>query len=344
MKEELQRMLDILISFLGEPKSNYIDIESSLSFEFNCPRCAEENGFIEDNKYNLSINLSRGGGLFNCWKCSTHHDEMKGKIYKLFKLYGNENLWNEYKECVKRIRESDLYLLHFDKEDFNVESEEEIQELMLPTNFRKFKREDKTNYKFVKYLQDRGIGWDIIENYNMGYTDYNPNNKIVSNRIIIPSYNDFDEINYWTGRSIYPSSSYKYFNTNVERKKIIFNENKICWDNNIILCEGPFDSIVLPNSIPLLGKSLTQDFVLYQKLFEKANANIIIFLDGDEVGRLAAHEVYKKLNHGRLYNRIRYINTNDAELDPSEIYKRWGYKGIIHYIRQAKKINEIFLL
>ena len=342
MIENLQRMLDILSSFLGKPKNDYIDINGNLSFEFNCPKCAEENNNIEDNKYNLSITLSKGGGIFQCWKCSTHHDEMKGKIYKLFKLYGNESLWHEYKEYVNNIRSSELYKLHFNNDDFLLQNNTELEnELDFPKTFVSLKQ--KKNYKALEYLRKRGIDWSIIDKYNIGFTEWDKESPYLSNRIVIPSYNEFDELNYWTGRDFSGKAKQKYQNPKIERKNIIFNEKLINWDSDIVLCEGPFDAIVLPNAIPLLGKSINEDFKIYQALYERANANIIIFLDGDEVGEKASLELYKKLNVGNLYNRLRKVN-NNTMLDPSEIYSKWGKKGILYYLNHSQKINELLLL
>lgn len=342
MKTYLQRMIDILSEFLGKPKSDYIDVNSSLSFEFNCPRCAEENGYVVDGKYNLGINLVKGGGLFNCWKCSTHSNDMKGKIYKLFKMYGNENLWEEYKYCLKQIRETELYKLNFSSNDFKIEDEIEQEDLKLPDTYTKFNDKLKNTLAYC-YLKGRGIDDLIIEKYNIGYTKWDNGYPILSNRIVIPSYNEFGILNYWVSRDFSGKSRMKYLNPKVEKKNIIFNEGNINWDNDITLCEGAFDAIVIPNSIPLLGKSLEKDYKLHQMLFKKANGNINILLDGDEVGTKAAFEVYKNLNYGRLYNKIRYIHLPN-DLDPSKVFELYGRKGIMYYLSQSIKINPIYLI
>ena len=100
--------------------------------------------------------------------------------------------------------------------------------------------------------------------------------------IIIPSYNALGELNYWVGRDYLPPmrnehskvlngvsqiiphtySRLKYDNPKVEKKNIIFNEEKIQWDADITLVEGPFDHIVVPNSVPLLGKALNKEYKL----------------------------------------------------------------------------------
>ena len=335
--QEIYKLKSILDSFLGDSKK---DLDDSFQLQYPCPKCREDNGEKENRKFNLEISLSKQ--LFNCWKCSSIHDEMHGSIIKLIKLYGNETILREYKETIYSLRQSKLYEVSFDKNDFNIDTTVfERETVKLPSNFKKFNREAYNASKAIDYLTNRGIDWDIIDFYNIGYTMYDENNKQVSSRIIIPSFNKFGELNYWTGRDYLGfDKRQKYYNPQIERKDIIFNEEKIQWDADITLVEGPFDHIVVPNSIPLLGKVLKTDFKLYQELISKSNANINIFLDSDAVEDVK--KIYKVLNHNRLYNKIRWIPTSD-DLDPSKIFELYGYKGIVEHLRKAEKINEIFL-
>lgn len=337
MQEYLKALTAILISFLGEPKN---EISKDTQLQFSCPRCIEEKGIGEKNKYNLEVNLRLG--LFHCWSCGQSHEDMQGSIKKLIRMYGTKDDYRHYKEIIYEMKSSSLYKLHFDENDFNIEyGSATVKEVELPPNFKKLTTTQYTK-KALKYLLDRGIGWDIINDFHIGFTKYDENNKQVSSRIVIPSFNKYGELNYWTGRDFTSlDKRQKYFNPKVERKNLIFNEEKINWDCDITLVEGPFDSIVVPNSVPLLGKVLTTDFKLYQELVTKANANINIFLDGDAYEDVK--KIYKLLNHNKLYNRIRYIPLTE-ELDPSLIYQYWGKKGIIHFLRGAKKIKEVELL
>ena len=50
-------------------------------------------------------------------------------------------------------------------------------------------------------------------------------------------------------------------------------------------------------------------------------------------------KIYSLLNHDRLYNKIRIIETNLGK-DPSDIYKDYGYKGVLNCLRNAKKIPD----
>ncbi len=333
--EEIKKLKSILDVILGESKQ---ELDDSMQLEYPCPCCIEKYGQGEIPKYNLSISISKC--LFQCWKCTSEDEDMKGSIIKLIRKYGNETLLNEYKKTIREIRESNFYKLNFSSDDFNIDTSIiERDEIRLPKSFKRFEK-GKDDYKQqFKYLANRGLNWDIIDRYNIGYTTReNDEYKKYSYRIIIPSYDEFGKLNYWVGRDYLPNGLRpKYSNPKAEKKEIIFNEDKIEWNADITLVEGAFDHIVVPNSIPLLGKSLGTDYKLYWDLLTKANANINIFLDNDIEDN--GKDIYALLNHGRLYDKIRYIQS-DLGKDPSEIFNQYGYKGIVNALRTARQIPE----
>lgn len=331
---EFQRMYSILIAFLGEAKGGFDGEHTQL--QFGCPHCAEKHGDRELQKYNLECNFF----VFHCWKCASEDDdEMHGSVFKLIKLYGNEQLYKDYKECVISLKESKLYNIDF-ANDFKVDLSQ-IDEVKLPNGFRPFKEDRFYPPQAMEYIQKRGITWDIIHEYNLGFTTYSEDDKIASNRIIIPSYNKFGELNYWTGRDFTNNPKrQRYYNPKTERKSLIFNEEKIQWDADINIVEGPFDHLVVPNSIPLLGKALNKDYKLFWELLTKANANINIFLDGDAYDTVI--ETYKALNHGRLYNKIRYVPIK-KENDPSLLFQLGGNRAILEHLKNAQQIKEVYL-
>ena len=334
---EINRMYDILVSFLGDSKNG---LDNSLQLQFSCPKCQERDGYQEKNKYHLEVNLA--SGVYHCWKCSSIDEDMQGTVYKLIRKYGNPELLRQYKDAVNEFKQTSLYELKFTENDFKSDYADKIDDgLALPKEYIKFQigKNDKT--KAFIYLKERGIDFDIIENYHIGYTSYNPENRKVSNRIILPSFDEFGNLNYWTGRDFTNNEKrQRYDNPKVDRKSIIFNEEKIVWNADITLVEGPFDSIVVPNSIPLLGKQLNNEYKLYHELFNKANANINIFLDGDAIE--TSKKLYSQLNQGRLKDKIRfiYVPIDENDLDPSKIFQLWGRNGIVKYIKSAKKIKK----
>ena len=338
---ELEKLYNILTVFLGESKNGYS--EGQMQYQFPCPHCIEKYGYQEARKYNLEVSFTKGG-VYQCWKCSSEGDDiMHGSIKKLIRLFGNEKLLDEYVNVIHSIRNSELYKLHFSDFDKAIIEKEELK---FPSTFKLFKKDEKNHYGALKYLQNRGIGWDIIERFKIGYTLREEDDKMkkYSYRVIIPSYNSIGELNYWVGRDYLPKNPKfertKYSNPKAEKKEIIFNEDRIQWDADITLVEGAFDHIVVPNSIPLLGKALDKDYKLYWDIVSRCNGNVNIMLDADAYQ--SVKEIYKLLNHGRLYNKIRYIPIEEGE-DPSSLYQKGGYKKIAEHLANAQQIKDIFL-
>lgn len=324
-----QKLIDILSSFLGEYKQT-----SDVQLQFNCPQCALDKGVTSDGKFNLEVNLAIN--KFNCWSCGEVNN-MHGSIFKLISKYGNSTLLSEYKKELLTLKYSNLYNLPILEKITNAEDLYFFtDEISLPYGFTKIQTLSKTPRRVFEYLTSRGITDEIVKEYSIGYTMYHDKYKSTSSRIVLPSYDKFGELNYWVGRD-YTSlpKRMKYMNPKVDKKSIIFNEKLIQWDADLNIVEGPFDSIVVPNSIPLLGKILRPDFQLFQTIFERCNANINIFLDGDAFENVKV--LYKTLNIGKLYNRIRYIPTS-IELDPSKIHELYGKQGIIDHLRNAKQL------
>jgi DNA primase len=69
------------------------------------------------------------------------------------------------------------------------------------------------------------------------------------------------------------------------------------------LVEGVFDGLFLNNSIPMLGKHMSE--LLFETIYKKAKANVIICLDGDAWEN--AVKLYHELNGGDLYDKIKIL-------------------------------------
>ncbi len=91
----------------------------------------------------------------------------------------------------------------------------------------------------------------------------------------------------------------KYKNPEVDKENLIWNEHLINWDEPIYIVEGAFDSIFLDNSIPMLGKYMTQN--LFNRLYNSAK-KIIIVLDPD--AWTDAEKLFHKLNCGKLMGKV----------------------------------------
>ena len=324
------KLITLLTSFLG----NY-GKHCGEWYSFNCPCCAEISGVECDNKHNLEINVEPDKMIFHCWKCGESNN-MKGRLSNLIKRYGGNNVYSEYKEIINEYKSTQLFTL--DKNYNLINDIVTTEAIKLPQSFKPLTKNDKNGKIAYEYLKERGIDWNLIEKFNIGYigNDYNIDFSM-KNRIVIPSYNEFCDLNYWVGRDYTGQSKLRYKNPKLEKKCFVFNEKYINWYEDITLVEGVFDHIVVPNSIPLLGKNLDNTFIHYNKLLEKSRSNINIFLDDDAL--INAKKIYKLLNNTNLRNKIRLIECTEG-YDASLIYQEFGSKGIIDTLRSAKKISE----
>jgi DNA primase len=273
--DEFDVILEILSDFLGDPKKVY---EHSSQVAYNCPNCDGD-----ENKGNLEINIEKG--VFKCWSCES--EGTHGTVGKLFDLYGNSQLKKEY-EIIR-------------PDEFK-KVEKKVEKLRLPDSYTLFK-DSSPRYPIrnqaYNYLKNRGITDEMIEKYNIGFCDTGSH----SGRIVIPSYNKKGELNYYIARSWDVNSRAKYKNPKTPKDEIIFNENLIKWSMDIYLVEGAFDSVFKSNSIPMLGKHMST--LLFETLYDRAKANIIIALDGDAYD--SALKLYYTLNGGELYGRIKIV-------------------------------------
>ena len=284
MLDDKEILLDILCEILGDPEKVY---DSKLQYGYNCPECG-----LEERKGNLEVSLEKH--LFHCWACGdvngTH-----GTLGKLIDKYGNK----KQKKIYNLLQPEELK-----------PKEKQKNKLKLPEGFTLFK-DSSLVYPIRKqaynYLIKRGITDNIIEKYGIGFCDKGS----FSGRIIIPSYDSKNQLNYFIARSWDPNSRAKYKNPESAKDEIIFFENMINWDEDIYLCEGAFDAIFLPNSIAMLGKHMSE--LLLTTLYEKANGNIILCLDSDAFQD--AVKLYHNLNGGRLYGKIKIIKlTGDSDV------------------------------
>ena len=129
--------------------------------------------------------------------------------------------------------------------------------------------------KVKEYANQRGITQEDIIRYNIGYCDYGH----YAGRIIIPSYDMDNRLNYFIARSVFDEEKFKYKNPPVSKNIIMF-ENQINWNEPITLVEGVFDAMAVKrNAIPLLGKFIQK--TLNDTIYKKEVKSINILLDED---------------------------------------------------------------
>lgn len=325
------KILGLLTSFLGDYGK-----ESGEWYSFDCPYCAEEKMVEGDGKYNLEVTIdpdTRGCGGFHCWRCG-EYSGMKGSLTRLFKRYAGERLLSEYRDAVLEYRESKKYELPF------AETSDEFAgefELSLPEGFKFLNADDPAASEAYAYVLGRGLDDRIIKRYHIGYVGRGGKDRSASGRIYFPSYDMYDTLTYWTGRDYTGADRAKSKNPKVSKNEIIFNESLINWYEPITLVEGPFDHVVTPNSIPLLGKTMEFGGVLYNALVERSRSLVNIFLDDDAVNE--SYKLYRMLSSTRLYGRVRIVDGTNGH-DASDIYREFGYRGILSALCGARSLSD----
>ena len=274
--DENEALVELLEEVLGDHGLHY---PNRGQISFNCPVCDDGR-----NKHNLEVNYI--DNVYKCWSCGDS-ENTHGPLGRIFDKYGNR-------------KQKKLYQVF--KPETIVKREKKKKTLKLPDSFTLFKDSSKVypvRRQAINYLYSRGISDYMIEKYQIGFCDKGDH----AGRIVIPSYDNKGELNYYIARSWNPMSRAKYKNPEAEKDKIIFWENLIDWNKDIFLVEGAFDGLFLDNVIPMLGKHMSE--LLFDTIYQKAKGNVIICLDGDAWGN--AVKLYHELNGGELYQKIKIL-------------------------------------
>jgi DNA primase len=211
-----------------------------------------------------------GINAYKCWVCDT-----RGKnLYRLVRKFGNYQQKQKWLELDGR-----LDLSEFDKMFMEMNDEEIEQVTELPPHFVSLcnKRLPISSKRPLEYLKQRGITQKQIFMWKIGYcTDGR-----YSGRIIVPSFNNSGNLNYFIARS-YVGHKMKYLNPPIS-KNVVFNELFVDWDEPVILVEGLFDAIVAgQNAIPILGSTLREENKLFQAIVLN-DSPVYLALDEDAV-------------------------------------------------------------
>jgi DNA primase len=274
--DENEALVELLEEVLGDHGLHY---PNHGQISFNCPVCDDGR-----NKHNMEVNYVRN--VYKCWSCGDS-EGTHGSLTKIFDKFGNK-------------KQKKLFQVL--KPETVVKKERQKKSLKLPEAFTLFKDSSKVypvRRAAINYLYNRGITDYMIEKYQIGFCDKGDH----AGRVVIPSYNKKGELNYYIARSWDPMSRAKYKNPKEEKDKIIFWENLIDWNKDIFLVEGAFDGLFLDNSIPMLGKHMSE--LLFETIHNKAKGEVTICLDADAWTN--AVKLYHELNGGNLWGKVKLI-------------------------------------
>jgi len=312
-RERYQALKDLL----GSPANERNPIDKNNNATFPCLFC-------HHHKPKMTINLETE--VYNCWVC-----QQRGMgILNLMKKINVPIPQNYVRYFRKNYYNIDIENLFGDKP----KQKESKNQLSIPKGYHPlYISKNKLLYKAgASYLVNRGVTEDDFIRYDI---QYSPSER----RVLFPSYNSNNELNYYLSRAIY-NTDFRYKNARVSKDNIIFNEHLVKWDQDVYIVEGVFDAIISrKNAIPILGSFISEKSYLVKRLTTHKH-KVIFALDPD-----AKEKMFKTMKRIQSFgvdvSFVRWDNDNRdiAEMGSEEFDK----KSLSGYTFQEEVLNRLGL-
>jgi transcription elongation factor Elf1 len=258
----MKKVISLLETVVG---SSSTSVGTKGDQKFSCPFCNHP-----EHKKKLYINLDPDRSQHGNWQCFVCDNRGKS-LFSLLKRLDAEKV---YFRKLGDILDKPGYKYAKSNED----DEDHQKRLELPDEFRPL-WEDQPGiiYKHaIKHLRNRNLSVGDVVKHQIGYCTSGEYNK----RIIVPSYDRNNKLNYFVARRIWDTQFPKYKNPSTNQNSIVPFDSLINWREPVTLVEGVFDAIaVRRNAIPLLGNKLSES--LYCRLVEAQTNSVNIALDSD---------------------------------------------------------------
>lgn len=301
--------LQLLESVLGKGHKTNRDY-----YQFICPFHEGRNG--------PKLGVSLGSGGWKCWVCPSKG----GSIQQLFKKL------NQDPSKIQLARE--LW-----KEKQSYQKKETNESLKLPKEFKPL-WEETGSFFYLKakgYLHSRGVTEKDILKHRLGYCE----SGRYSDMVIFPSYDENNQLNFFSGRSYLPNNKYFAIPDGIEKDQI-YDENLINWSEPVILVESKLDAIVVRrNAIYLTGKQVMGK--LKAKIIFEKPPKLIFCLDGDALQdalNQASYFIENGIECWKVKLPIDGVESAKQDRivwhDPSSL----GHEKVWQFINQAEKITE----
>lgn len=204
------------------------------------------------------------------------------------------------------------------------------------------------------YLYGRGLNDEAIEAFNFGYIPKRAIGHDWRGRVIMPLYDQYNELVVLTSRDFRATSKDKrpHLHEQFNKKRYLYGLNiakkKIIEKNSVIVVEGQFDTTCLhihglTNTVGVLGSAFTFDHIA---LLRRYCQNIFLLFDNDDSGKsnlIRAVNLYNEehLEADAFSTNLYPVFFDSNYKDPDELVRSKGIDILKSAIIDAKNNREI---
>ena len=319
------------------------------------------------NDTNPSMSVSREKQIYKCFSCGA-----SGNIFTFIRDYEHVDM----KGVLDILAPKAGITLDNNIVSKKVDKYDKLYEIYeLSNKFYQNNINTKEGQKAKEYLKNRGIGDDIIKEFEIGLSldsmdsltklltkkGYDAltldkiglssnNHDLFINRIMVPIQDENGRTVAFSGRVYNKKSDHKYVNT---KETEIFKKGNILYnyhrakeyarhDKYLIIMEGYMDvfrasSVNIKNVVALMGTALTNE---QSALIKRTSNNIYLCLDGDGPGQKAMMSVGEQLEKMGL--QVKVVCLTDDE-DPDSYILKYGEEKFRMLIDDAISFSDFKL-
>lgn len=280
----LDRYIRIVLS------SNFKDVKinSSGCYNFRCNICKDSKKSKKKKRAWILKPSIEKPAMFKCWNCEA---AIPAEVW--LKRYF-PGMYSEYiKDCLEDVEKklpsvTPKYLENKKEEESKIDKERKDVKSFVPI----LEGQGLLFEKAIDFCKSRKVPDEFWKKFYVALDGK------YAERLIIPFYNDKNQIYYFQGRTL-TGKDPKYLNRTENKEDSIFNIYNIDATKPVIVLEGPIDSMFVNNSVAVLGLDFNPD--KQKKLFE---LDCHFILDNDDAGKKKSKELLFESRKVFLWNRF----------------------------------------
>jgi hypothetical protein len=257
------------INFCKEVFGPYRSVNGGANIEVVCPICKHLKKPRNYTKQKLAIQTD--SHVVHCWVCG-YKSKKPTHLLKKWKP-------GHLQKYLDKFMNAEDLASYYEYQNKTGEATPKVAQL--PKDFTLLATADPTD-PYIKAARNylKGRGADSTATLWYWRLGVSKGDRKTFNRIIVPSFDQYGCLNFYSARAMTSGLENKYANpSTVLREDIIFNELNIDWTKELTLVEGAFDLMKSnENATAILSSDLPSHFLLFQKIVENKTP-VVLALD-----------------------------------------------------------------